>query len=229
MLESFATIATAILDLLQTLGLFERARAIFSEDDRCRALQTALMRAYAALARNHPGWVNALFDKTFLESKPVIELLAELLTRHGRPDPAQLAKLYAQHLGFSDPERWPRLKEAIRIAADLLTWLKEELAKQDVLRPLYDSRALDQNQIAQDIQAIRAKLERDFDEAQGRAQRYAQIAGNVSNSAIVTGDHNVVTQIFLSSDYAPLSDLYIPPDSVFARVRLAEFSGREWL
>ena len=221
------TAANIVLALLQALGLPERARTIFSKDEQRNALQTALIRAYAAFARNHPGWVASLFDETFLKSKAAIELLAGLLTRRSRPDPAQLARLYAEHLGQRDPDRWPHFGEATRVAADFLTLLEGALAEQPALRTLYDSRALEE--IAQNTKAIREAPARSFNEALAQARRYAQIVGDVSDGAIVIGDHNVVTQVFLRGDYASLSDLYIPPNPVFERVRLAEFSGRAWL
>jgi hypothetical protein len=229
LLESlFSVIAEAVFGyLLQESGLAERARAVLGLDPQRRAFQTALARAYTAFARHYPEWTASLFDEAFLKSEAVVPLLAGLLTRRGRPDPAQLARRLAIHLGHSDPDRWERLSEATRAAADFLNWLEAELANQPALQPLYDSRALER--IAENTEAIRRALEERWLKALAEAQRYVQIAGSVSHSAIVTGDYNIVTQIFLSGDYASLSDLYLPPEPVFRRVRLEEFSGREWL
>jgi len=222
------TIAPAILQFLQQLGLVDRVRAILGTDDKQLAFQTALARAYTAFARHYPTWTASLFDKSFLTSEPVIKLLDELLTRRGRPDPKEFARLFANHIGQHYPEHRERLIDDVTpAAADFLKWLEAELENQEVLRPLYDSRAL--AQIAQNTEAIRQALERNYEAAMAEAKRYAQVVGDVSNSVIVAGDHNVVTQIFLSGDYAPLSDLYIPPDPVFKRVRLEDFIGREWL
>ena len=172
-------------------------------------------------------WTASLFDKYFLKSEPVIELLAKLLTRRGRPDPKEFARLFANYIGQHYSEHRERLIDDVTpAAADFLKWLEAELENQEVLRPLYDSRAL--AQIAQNTEAIRQALESNYT-AMAEAKRYAQVVGNVSKSTIVIGDHNVVTQIFLSGDYASLSDLYIPPDPVFKRVRLKDFIGREWL
>jgi hypothetical protein len=158
----------------------------------------------------------------------VIELLAKLLTRRGRPDPKEFARLFANHIGQHYSEHRERLIDDVTpAAADFLKWLEAELENQEVLRPLYDSRAL--AQIAQNTEAIRQALESNYKAAMAEAKRYAQVVGNVSKSTIVIGDHNVVTQVFLRGDYASLSDLYIPPNPVFERVRLAEFSGRAWL
>ena len=213
--------------LLQESGLAERTRAALGLDPTSRAFQTALARAYAAFARRYPEWTAALFDETFLKRRDVVPLLAELLTRRGQPDPAHLARLFAAHLGHSDPDRWERLGDATRATADFLTWLEAELARQDALQPLYDSRALER--IAGNTEAILRELEENFAKALTEAQRYVQVADSVSHSAIVTGDYNTVTQVFLSGDYASLSDLYLSPEPVFHRVRLEEFSGRDWL
>jgi WD40 repeat protein len=216
------------LQFLQQSGLVDRVRAILSTDDKQLAFETALARAYTAFARHYPMWTASLFDKYFLKSEPVIELLAKLLTRRGRPDPKEFARLFANYIGQHYSEHRERLIDDVTpAAADFLKWLEAELENQEVLRPLYDSRAL--AQIAQNTEAIRQALESNYKAAMAEAKRYAQVVGNVSKSTIVIGDHNVVTQIFLSGDYASLSDLYIPPDPVFKRVRLKDFIGREWL
>jgi WD40 repeat protein len=229
MLEAlFSAIAEAVFGaLLQERGLAERTRAALGLDPTRRAFQTALAQTYAAFARRYPEWTAALFDETFLKRRDVVPLLAELLTRRGQPDPAHLARLFAAHLGHPDPDRWERLGDATRAAADFLTWLEGELARQDALHPLSDSRALER--IAEHTAAIRRALEENFTKALAGAQRYVQVAESVSHSAIVTGDYNTVTQVFLSGDYASLSDLYLSPEPVFRRVRLEEFSGRDWL
>ncbi len=224
----FAALTEAVFSfLLQESGLAERTRAALGLDPTRRAFQTALAQTYAAFARQHPEWTAALFDETFLNSRDVVPLLATLLTRRGQPDPAHLARLFAAHLGHSDPDRWERLGDATRAAADFLTWLEAELARQDALQPLYDSRALER--IAEHAGAIRQALEENFTKALAGAQRYVQVAESISHSAIVTGDYNTVTQVFLSGDYVSLSDLYLSPEPVFRRVRLEEFSGRDWL
>jgi len=223
----FPAIASAILQFLQQSGLVDRVSAILSTDDKQLAFETALARAYTAFARHYPMWTASLFDEYFLKSEPVIKLLAKLLTRRGRPDPKEFARLFANHVGQHYSEHRERLIDDVTpAAADFLKWLEAELENQEVLRPLYDSRAL--AQIAQNTEAIRQALESNYT-AMAEAKRYAQVVGNVSKSTIVADDHNVVTQIFLSGDYASLSDLYIPPNLVFERVRLAEFSGRAWL
>jgi len=55
-------------------------------------VQIALARVCAAFARQYPEWTASLFDEHFLKSQEVVPLLAELLTRRGRPDPAHLAR-----------------------------------------------------------------------------------------------------------------------------------------
>jgi hypothetical protein len=59
--------------------------------------------------------------------------------------------------------------------------------------------------------------------AQG--ERSVVVGRDVINSIIVTGDHN---QVF-TGDYERLRDAYIGPWSVFERVNLDHFVGREWL
>ncbi|MCS6964817.1 MAG: ATP-binding protein, partial [Thermoflexus sp.] len=185
-------------------------------------------RAYSAFARHYPHLTASLFDESFLRTEAA-PLLAQLLTRRGRPDPAELARRWAAHLGHPNPETWPLLAEATRAAADFLKWLEEELAQQPALQPLWDSRALER--IAENLEDIRRKLA-DWPRVIAEAQGYVRVTGNVDRSILVTGDRNIVTQVFQAffiGDYASLSDLYLPPDPVFHRVRLEEFVGRAWL
>ncbi|WP_299289039.1 NB-ARC domain-containing protein, partial [Thermoflexus sp.] len=170
LLESlFSVIAEAVFGyLLQESGLAEQARAVLGLDPQRRAFQTALARAYTAFARHYPEWTASLFDEAFLKSEAVVPLLAGLLTRRGRPDPAQLARQLAIHLGHSDPDRWERLDEATRAAADFLNWLEAELANQPALQPLYDSRALER--IAEHTEAIRRALEEEWPKALAEAR-----------------------------------------------------------
>lgn len=62
---------------------------------------------------------------------------------------------------------------------------------------------------------------------QGNTQekRTVTVGRDVIKSIINTGDHNQ----FLIGDYEPLRDAYIGPWSVFERVNLKHFAGREWL
>ncbi|WP_322798399.1 ATP-binding protein [Thermoflexus sp.] len=230
MLEAlFSAVTEAVFGfLIQEFGLADRVRAVLSVDPGRRAFQIALARAYSAFARHYPHLTASLFDESFLRTEAA-PLLAQLLTRRGRPDPAELARRWAAHLGYPNPETWPRLAEATRAAADFLKWLEEELAQQPALQPLWDSRALER--IAENLEDIRRKLA-DWPRVIAEAQGYVQVTGNVDRSILVTGDRNIVTQVFQAffiGDYASLSDLYLPPDPVFHRVRLEEFVGRAWL
>jgi hypothetical protein len=210
----FSAIAEAVFGyLLQQSGLAERTRAVRGRDPQRLAFQTALARAYTAFARQYPEWKASLFDETFLKSEAVLPLLGDLLTRRGRPDPAELARRFAIHLGHPDPDRWDRLDQATRAAADFLTWLEAELADQPALQPLYDSRALER--IAQNTEAIRQQLA-EILERIGHGQetpedinilrhavrtgqvtlatgeRAVALGGSADEAIIVTGDNNVI-------------------------------------
>jgi WD40 repeat protein len=206
----FAALAEAVFSsLLQESGLAERIRATLGLDPTRRAFQTALARAYTVFARHYPEWTTTLFDQPFLTSPTVVPLLAELLTRRGQPDPAHLARLFAAHLGHPDPDRWERLGDATRAAADFLTWLEGELARQDALQPLFDSRALER--IAEHTGAIRRALEalahnrqtaadldllrqalRDGQITLATGNRAVALGSSADSAVIVTGDGNIV-------------------------------------
>lgn len=167
--------------LLQEADLADRARAVLGLDPECKAFQTALARAYVAFARQYPDLTASLFDKTFLTSQAAIPLLAQLLTRRGQPDPADLACRWAAHLGCPDPKAWDRLPEATRAAADFLAWLEGELAAQPALQPLYDSRALER--IAENTEAIRRALEEALPRALAEAQKYERVVQHAPQDA----------------------------------------------
>ena len=202
-------------------------------------------------ARQHPEWTAALFDETFLNSRDVVPLLATLLTRRGQPDPAYLARLFAAHLGHSDPDRWERLGDATRAAADFLTWLEAELARQDALQPLFDSRALER--IAEHAGAIRRALEalahnrqtaadldllrqalRDGQVALATGERAVALGGSADGAVIVTGDGNIVQvlndrqridleRLLATRHYnlPPLPEHYVPREADLAQLRQA--------
>ena len=248
----FAALAEAVFSsLLQESGLAERSRAALGLDPTRRAFQTALAQTYAAFARQHPEWTAALFDETFLNSRDVVPLLATLLTRRGQPDPAHLARLFAAHLGHPDPDRWERLGDATRAAADFLTWLEAELARQDALQPLFDSRALER--IAEHAGAIRRALEalahnrqtaadldllrqalRDGQVALATGERAVALGGSADGAVIVTGDGNIVQvlndrqridleRLLATRHYnlPPLPEHYVPREADLAQLRQA--------
>ncbi|WP_448546111.1 NB-ARC domain-containing protein, partial [Roseiflexus sp.] len=248
----FAAIAETVFGaLLQESGLAERIRAALGRDPTRRAFQTALAQTYAAFARHYPEWTAALFDETFLKSQDVVPLLAELLTRRGQPDPARLARLFAAHLGHPDPDHWERLGDATRAAADFLTWLEAELARQEAMQPLYDSRALER--IAEHTGAIRQALEalahnrqtaadldllrqalRDGQVTLATGERAVALGGSADGAVIVTGDDNIV-QVLNARQRAdlerllatrrynlpPLPEHYVPREADLARLRQA--------
>jgi hypothetical protein len=53
------------------------------------------------------------------------------------------------------------------------------------------------------------------------------IGGDVVNSVLIAGDNNVVN--YFKGEYVSLKEHYVPPDSVFQRVRTEDFVGRDWL
>ncbi len=155
----FSAVAEAVFGhLLQKAGLAGRVCTVLGVDPQHRAFWTALARAYAAFARRYPDLTAPLFDDTFLKG-PAAPLSAQSLTRRGRPDPADLARCWAEHLGHRDPAARPHLSEATRAAADFLKLLEAELAEQQTPRLLWDTRALkeikaDLEQVLQRLQAV---------------------------------------------------------------------------
>ncbi|RMF30351.1 MAG: hypothetical protein D6759_12120, partial [Chloroflexi bacterium] len=209
--------------LLQEAGLADRVRAVLGVDPERRAFQIALARAYAAFAKRYPDLTASLFDESFLkiEAAPI---LAQLLTRRGRPNPTELARRWAAHLGHPDPTTWPRLSEVTRAAAEFLDSLEAELTKQPALSPLWDARALEE--IRANTAAIHRALEEAFSQALAEA-RSVRITGPVSDTLIITGDHNKVYQVILQH-YPALKDYVYDVDPIIQEVT-RRFVGRDFV
>jgi len=121
---------------------------------------------------------------------------------------------------------------SVKMTADLHRWLFDDylaprLEKaaqgecppeeaQALLAAIKDLSALNQDLLAR-------LREAGYVIAQG--ERSVAVGRNVIHSILNTGDHN---QFFIG-DYERLRDAYIEPWSVFERVRLEHFTGRDWL
>jgi hypothetical protein len=190
---------------VEKLDPAERIKSWLKRDPVTLAFQKSLARAYSAFARKYPDYANSLFDETFLTGKAVPEL-SKLLIRNQHPNPALLARAWGESLGASTEFS----RRATKPAADFLLWLEAELKGEQVLQPLFDSRALDNIEVG--IEQLTQEIQRGLESALKSANEYQiQIGGNVTNSNIIVGDHNTVTQYFYSGDFVSLNE-YIPPD-----------------
>ena len=189
------------------------------------AFQKALARAYTAFARNYPDLTASLFNQDFLTHEAAPEL-AKLLTRHGHPDPATLANMWAASLTARARQAEQR---EVRAAKQFLAWLESELKAEPALQPLYDSRALDS------LPAIEVKLDEltaQVDRALKTAEQYSGVVAQavaIAERAQVADPVVPVQNAYFSGGFARLADYYVPPDSVFQRVRIRDFVGRDWL
>lgn len=237
--------------LLQETDLADRVRAALGVDPERKAFQTALARAYTAFEQRYPDLAASLFDESFLKTEAA-PILAQLLTRRGHPDPAELARRRAAHLGYRDPDTAPRLAEVNRGIADFLRWLEGELAKQPALQPLWDLRALER--IAENTEAIRQALERlleqratpaDFETLRralreghltiASGDRAIAIGGSANGAVILTGDLRIELNARQRADLErllaarlhnvpPLPDHYIPREAFPEPLRRALMS-----
>lgn len=216
--------------LLEEAGVAETVRAWLGRDLQRLAFQVALSRAYSTFARRHPQWAASLFDEHFL-ARGAAPFLAGCLTRNKSADPAEMAAAWADQLGPDDHTRRQRIGELTPVAADFLGWFKAELRARREFQPLFDSRALDAiadatTQTAQALESLKAELQ----QAQAGAEKYAIVVEK--GQGLVIGDKATVTNIFntyFDGDFATLEELYLAPDEVFERVRLEDFTGRQWL
>jgi hypothetical protein len=72
------------------------------------------------LHRKHPSWAASLFDASLMEDEAA-PVLARLLVRSGRPDPAELARRWATTVRIHRPDRRSVSVRALEpVAADFL-------------------------------------------------------------------------------------------------------------
>ncbi len=237
-------VATAVLQyLVDKADLVERVRGWLKRDPTSLAYQRALLRAYAAFARSEPALANSFFDATFLAHAAVPEL-AKQLTRHEHANGAELARLWATTLypdGFTETRApWATDARVVQACAQFLEWLENELRHESVFQPLFDSRALDSLEAKFD-ELVRV-LTTQRDGALRRAETYQPIIDQIARQGRIeiSGNANVVVygdmvagdrivHNYFYGNFTSLDDYYISPDSVYQRVKINEFVGREWL
>jgi len=218
-----------VFDLLvKQTGIETRVRDWLGLDPARLAFKRAFTRAYTAFARQYPELTAALFDETFLTGSAAPEL-AKLLQRDpARPDAVLLVRLWKEALGT----RLPLEKDAqlVSAVAAWVRWLEAELKSEAALRPVFDSRALETlPKLEEKLDRLCQELERGLALALDKASRYQNVT---VGGHYVVGNNNIVTSVYntyFTAGYTTLDDFYIRPDAVFQRVRIENFTGREWL
>jgi hypothetical protein len=119
------------------------------------ALQSALREALAAFQARFPRESQSFFDEVFLGSRPVADLLARCIPPGPPPDPAELARLYVDHLGPAR-DRDAAIGTAMPACAAFLEVFREHLRHKPPFRPLFDSAAGDATAAA--VAAIAAQV-----------------------------------------------------------------------
>ncbi|MGH2510265.1 MAG: NACHT domain-containing protein, partial [Ktedonobacteraceae bacterium] len=150
-----STIADAVISYAvgkEADQISDKVRGLLGRDPTKLALKTALNEAFAHLDKKHPQWVASDFDASFFahEGAPI---LAQFFSMHGHPNPNELAEQWANSLNMRDHERRTHyISDLEPIAADFLHDMAQQLKKQEALRDLNESRALDQ--MAESLQAV---------------------------------------------------------------------------
>jgi hypothetical protein len=116
----------------------ERVSRWLGRDPPRLALWSAMQDSLTAVAARHPAAAEAFFDEVFLTTKPVATLLARCVPPWPRPEPAELAGLYVDHLGPT-PDRPTALRQMTPLAADFLETFREQLHHKEPFRPFFDS------------------------------------------------------------------------------------------
>ena len=194
------------------------------------AFKAALLQAVNRFAADHPAWAAALMDEAFFTAEDTARELERFLTRRGAPDPGRLAKAWAGRLPGVAPDR---RAEATQALADFLRLFEDELGKQEALRPLFDSRALEK--ITANTEALLDLLETTLLSLQSAWEKAytvftggeIAVAGNVWGSVLISGHHNVVYQTIQAHDSTLRDAIYDFSDAIEELSRY--FVGREFL
>ncbi len=191
------------------------------------AFQRALAGAYTAFVHNYPGFTHFMFfDWQFLAGEAAAQELAKLLTRAGHSDPALLAQAWLAEWRKDAPFQ-PDLDDLVGPCADFLTWLEAEAKQQPALDPFFDSRALEQVEgMSDDVSALRGSLDRAIKNAARYDDAVKKALAQISDGQTHLSDQ---LRAHYSAAFAGLAELYLQPDSVYQRVDVDNFTGREWL
>ncbi|MFQ5343972.1 MAG: NB-ARC domain-containing protein, partial [Anaerolineae bacterium] len=125
---------------LEQSGLADHVRSTLGFDPVERAFATALGNAYKTTLDEYPDTAARLFDASFLQHEAV-QVLAQLLWRHGRPTGGELAAAWADSLPLQGDARQAGLREITPVAERFLTLLEAEAKKQRDLQQAFDRRA----------------------------------------------------------------------------------------
>ncbi|MBL8096515.1 MAG: ATP-binding protein, partial [Anaerolineales bacterium] len=223
----FTIVAESVFSYaLEHSGLADKVRDWLGRHPAKLAFQKALASAFTAFTRHYPEHAESFFDRTFLADRAA-PILAQLLTRSGRPDPTAL--LNAWHASLTPlPLPAVRRGEMLQASSDFLRWLEAELMQADALQALFDSRALDA--LNQRVESLTEELRRVLAVTTALAQ--SQPVGTPAepgDRAAAMGRDRIIQRNFATGDFARLQDLYIPPDDVYERVQVQDFVGRDWL
>jgi len=229
--ELFVNVAAEVISYtIEKLGVADQIKTWLRKDLARLGFQNALARTYAAFARHYPEYTNSLFDEPFLRKEATPEL-AKLLIRNQHPDPALLAHAWARSIG-AKPNFAIR---AARPISQFLEWLEAELKVEAVFQPLFDSRALDSlPNIETDLSRLNNELAAAMKAASNYEQPLLKVQGDLQDANVILGDGSQINvsniyNTYYTGIYDRLSDYYVSPDSVFQRVRVDEFVGRDWL
>jgi hypothetical protein len=112
-----------------------------------RAFRVALVRAYTRWAPHHWEWVDYFFNEHFLTYRAGPYLI-DCLADNTRPDPVELAALWAEQVRWCDEElRQRRIDRLVPVAVHFLACLETELGACPEFQP--NSMAMLQRQAVQ--------------------------------------------------------------------------------
>lgn len=126
------------------------------------AFKNAFQSAYRKLDQTHPASTANFFDAHFLQNRAA-PLLARCLTRHGAPQPVELAVAWVEQLNLSADKQAIYIQEQTPAAAYFLDSLDAQLRACPEFHQIFDSHALDATasattQMAETIEKLNATV-----------------------------------------------------------------------
>ena len=230
------TIVESFVDLVfsqiaDQIDLGDKLRKWIKREPAKLAFKKALYRVYPAFVREYPEQVASLFDQSFF-SKEAASEIGKLLVRHYSPDPVVLVKLWRCSItGKTDLRDGD--EKFIEASAQWINWLEEELKSEEVLRPFFDSKALESlPNLEEKVDSLVRSLNYGLEGALKQNEQYGGIVEEIrklSDRIVEEKNADKTANFYFSGEFNSLFDLYIPPQPIFDRVHVNEFVGRQWL
>lgn len=133
-----AVIGLVIADLSERNGLVKIRDKIKGPSQETIAFQRALAATYSAFSQRYPNLSGAFFDEIFLKKSEIVLELSKVITPNKQPNLAVIERTWKNQFRYEPNDG---ISLPIKFFVETLS---DEVKTQPLLKPFFDSRALDQ-------------------------------------------------------------------------------------